>query len=88
MTARRSSRPPRVARVRGVTPDDVPAALRHALDDAVTGKLRGAVVLLRYNDSRGYRHVTAGDLDLGDAILMFEAWKWQQFAERDRKHEP
>jgi hypothetical protein len=77
--------PPAVRALSPITGEGVAGLLRSALDDAVDGNVRGVVVLLRYSDARGYRHTTAGDLDLGDAILMFEAWKWQQFAERERK---
>lgn len=65
------------------TDDGVPRVLREALDLAVTSKLRGVVILMRFHGKDGYDHRAAGDLDLGDILLAFCGWVFHQFSLRE-----
>lgn len=69
--------------LRPQTDDAVPAVLREALDKAVAGELRGVVVMLAYHDRTPYEHLTAGDLSLGDMLVLVESWKFAQFSKQE-----
>ena len=71
-----------IRRVVPRTPAGVLELLRSLLDQARADSIAGLVVLVRYTDGRGYHHDTAGDLDLGDLLVMIEDWKHRQFESR------
>lgn len=70
------------------TSDDVPARLREALDLAVTGKLRGVVVLLAFHDRTPMRQFTAGTITIGDAMALLEYWKHEMLHQQTREVSP
>lgn len=70
--------------VRPGTPPEVLDRLRDLIGDAQTGNVRGLVVMARFNDERGYVHWTAGDLSVGEILLLMASWQFDQVARRAR----
>lgn len=61
---------------------NVVRALEEWLEDAKRGELVGVVLLGVRNHSGANQHGWAGDMNLSDALLVFEQFKLRQLLER------
>lgn len=72
---------PPIREIGPVTSDDVPAALRQALDQAVDGKLRGVVILMAHHGSVRLTYATGGTFNIAEASLLLDRLKFDHFCD-------
>lgn len=73
---------PPLREIRPVTSDDVPGALRAALDQAVDGTLRGVVILMTHHGTQRLTYATGGHWNIAEIGLLIDRLKFDHFCDQ------